>query len=212
MTQIDIDAIVDELKKLALSFSVQILSNAEIERVHANANYGDMSKREVVNNGVWHVLMDYHIGATTRQIIIELGLAVADENPHLPVRLTDKGRKYAVALYPSLDNKFNPQAITSLITAYEAIKVENKKITTLLKMLIPSPYHAGRDGPCCYELQTISNGEPRWLNVGCTCGNYDDAQSAGEWASEMNKQLVFEALAKEIGFDIAILKKGITHE
>ena len=51
-----------------------IINDEEIESVHANANFGSMKKRDVVNLGVLKCVCGYHQGSTSRQIIEEHGL------------------------------------------------------------------------------------------------------------------------------------------
>lgn len=69
--------------------SVQdIISDQEIERVHANANFGDMEKRDVVNLGVLKCASGYHQGFTSRRIVTEHGLITSD------YELTPKGKMY----------------------------------------------------------------------------------------------------------------------
>lgn len=66
----------------------EIISDEEIEKVHANANFGSMGKREVVNQGVLKCASGYYQGHTSTQIIREHGL-VNDR-----YELTAKGRAY----------------------------------------------------------------------------------------------------------------------
>lgn len=66
----------------------EIISDEEIERVHANANFGHLKKREVVNYGVLKCASGYHQGFTSRQIIKEHGLITEK------YKLTSKGKKY----------------------------------------------------------------------------------------------------------------------
>lgn len=70
----------------------KIVSDAEIERVHGYANFGDMSKREVVNAGVAQAALGYSMGHTQQQIITEHGLAKRTSG--LYPKLTAKGMKY----------------------------------------------------------------------------------------------------------------------
>lgn len=71
-----------------------IISDEEIDRVHANANFGsNLSKRDVVNLGVLKVASGYYQGHTSAQIAKEHGL-VTDE-----YELTPKGRCYLWAVY-----------------------------------------------------------------------------------------------------------------
>jgi len=66
----------------------ELISDEEIERVHANSNFGSMSKRDVVNYGVLKCASGYHQGSTSAQIIREHGLVGGN------YRLTEKGKQY----------------------------------------------------------------------------------------------------------------------
>lgn len=70
-----------------------IISDEEIERVHANANFGSMGKREVVNQGVLKCASGYSQGHTSNQIIKEHGLVTEK------YRLTRKGQRYLWAAF-----------------------------------------------------------------------------------------------------------------
>ena len=70
-----------------------IISDEEIERVHANANFGSMGKRQVVNQGVLKCASGYSQGYTSKQIIREHGLVTKD------YRLTKKGKRYLWAAF-----------------------------------------------------------------------------------------------------------------
>ncbi len=74
-----------------------IVSDEEVERVHANANFGSTDKRHVVNTGVWHVACGWHSGHTVNCIVVEHGLARWRKNRHEPLVLTAKGRRYLFA-------------------------------------------------------------------------------------------------------------------
>ena len=80
----------------------EIVSDAEIERVHGNANFGPISKRHVVDESVDKIARGFHIGGTARAILLDHGLirlprrgGVTDYHGQ-PV-LTAKGRKYQSA-------------------------------------------------------------------------------------------------------------------
>lgn len=74
---------------------IDIVSDEEIERVHANANFGgDLTKREVVRLGVLKCASGYHQGFTSRSICIEHGLIT----PKSYV-LTKKGKEYLWAAF-----------------------------------------------------------------------------------------------------------------
>lgn len=72
----------------------ELLSDAEIERVHGSANFGDTSKRDVVRYGVLKCASGYHQGFTSKTICIEHGLI----HPKA-YRLTKKGRVYLWAAF-----------------------------------------------------------------------------------------------------------------
>jgi uncharacterized membrane protein len=71
----------------------EIISDEEIERVHANANFGSMDKRTVVNQGVLKCASGYYQGSTSNAIIKEHGL-VNDA-----YELTPKGKAYLWAAF-----------------------------------------------------------------------------------------------------------------
>lgn len=70
-----------------------IISDEEIERVHANANFGGMGKRQVVNQGVLKCASGYSQGHTSMTICKEHGL-ITDK-----YRLTKKGKQYLWAAF-----------------------------------------------------------------------------------------------------------------
>ena len=77
----------------------EIISDEEVETVHANANFGPVTtKREVVNYGVLKCASGYHQGSTSNAIIKEHGL-VNDG-----YELTAKGRTY---LWEAFSNNSN---------------------------------------------------------------------------------------------------------
>jgi len=71
----------------------EIIPDVEIDRVHANANFGDMSKRDVVNLGVLKCASGYYQGHTSTQIMKEHGL-INDK-----YELTAKGKTYLWAAF-----------------------------------------------------------------------------------------------------------------
>ena len=77
----------------------EIISDEEIDRVHANANFGGrMTKREVVNNALLKCACGYHNGATSQQIIAEHGLII-ERRRRGTTALTQRGRQYLWAVY-----------------------------------------------------------------------------------------------------------------
>lgn len=76
-----------------------IISDKEIEEVHANANFGDgYSKRQIVDLGILKCASGYYQGHTSTQIIKEHGLITAKYN------LTKKGKAYLWAAFSNGDN------------------------------------------------------------------------------------------------------------
>lgn len=73
-----------------------IVSDKQVEDVHANANFGDRPKREVVNIGVVQAVLGYAMGHTMQQIITEHGLVKRSSGIY--PKLTVKGQKYLRAL------------------------------------------------------------------------------------------------------------------
>lgn len=79
-----------------------IVTDIEVERVHANANFGAMTKRGVVNDGVLKYAFGYSCGHTMNCILIDHGLVLwrIDKRPN--GKLTAKGWRYFKALGPAV--------------------------------------------------------------------------------------------------------------
>jgi hypothetical protein len=75
----------------------EIISDEEIEIVHANANFGSMGKREVVNQATLKAACGYYQGSTSSRIIKEHGLV--DD-----YQLTQKGKRYLWAAFSTKDS------------------------------------------------------------------------------------------------------------
>lgn len=73
-----------------------IVTDAEVIRVHAYANFGPMSPREVVNDGVRKYAVGYSGGHTQQCILYEHGLIGKPKG--YSANLTKKGKEYARAL------------------------------------------------------------------------------------------------------------------
>lgn len=80
--------------------TADIVSDAEVERVHANANFGSMGKREVVDQGVLTYCFGYTSGHTQLQILSEHHLV------HKPTgysaTLSKKGFAYLRAMFKNV--------------------------------------------------------------------------------------------------------------
>ncbi len=77
----------------------EIISDAEIIRVHGHANFGPtMTPREVVNDGVRKYAVGYSSGHTQLCILLEHGLITKPRPGRYEASLTKKGKRYARAL------------------------------------------------------------------------------------------------------------------
>lgn len=70
-----------------------IISDAEIIKVHANANFGSTSPREVVEKGIFQVACGFDNGGSTMQAIL-LEHKLITKPKGYRSNLTVKGKKY----------------------------------------------------------------------------------------------------------------------
>lgn len=84
----------------------EIVPDAEVERVHGHANFGSMTKRVVVDDGILKRAFGYHCGSTQLRILVEHGL-VRIRSPFDEGSLTGKGRRYLRALGSTLFDLWN---------------------------------------------------------------------------------------------------------
>jgi hypothetical protein len=82
----------------------EIISDADVDRIHANANFGDMPKRQVINEGVFKYAIGSHCGHTQTQILREHGLITQPRGPSENASLTAKGKRYARAVFAHLSS------------------------------------------------------------------------------------------------------------
>lgn len=66
----------------------KIISDEEINTVWGSANFGNITKRDVIKYGLLKRTSGYHQGHTSTQILMELGLINKDFN------LSKKGKLY----------------------------------------------------------------------------------------------------------------------
>ena len=76
-----------------------IIEDDEINRIHAHANFGDMNKRQVVNEGVLKYAFGYTTGHTQYRILYEHKLLHYPRTDTLKTTLTAKGMRYLRAVY-----------------------------------------------------------------------------------------------------------------
>lgn len=81
----------------------EIVSDDEIAKVHGHANFGEMTPREVVNDGVRKTAVGYHCGHTQFTILREHGLITRPPVGSYDANLTKKGKAYARVLYHAGD-------------------------------------------------------------------------------------------------------------
>jgi hypothetical protein len=77
-----------------------IIPDEEIVRVHGNANFGSLSKRKVVNEGVLKYAFGYEGGYTQLCILLEHGLIKKPKPMSYKSTLTEKGKRYLRAAFP----------------------------------------------------------------------------------------------------------------
>lgn len=76
-----------------------IVKDADIARIHGSANFGDMTPRQVINDGVIKTAVGYHCGHTQFTILREHKLITKPIGMSYDCNLTKKGKMYARALY-----------------------------------------------------------------------------------------------------------------
>jgi len=85
-----------------------IISDEEITRVHGYANFGDMTPREVVNDGVRKYAVGFTGGHTQLCILMEHGLIAKPKPGKYQANLTQKGKRYARSIWRTHFNAAPP--------------------------------------------------------------------------------------------------------
>lgn len=101
----------------------EIISDKEIIRVHGYANFGSMTPRDVVNDGVRKYAVGYSGGSTQAAILREHGLITKTRG--YQADLTKKGKRYARAIWPSFDECFTRAEVMKLpevVALVEAVR------------------------------------------------------------------------------------------
>ena len=78
----------------------QIISDKDVTRVHGNANFGNMTPREVLADGVLKYAMGYTSGYTQLCILLEHKLIRKPKPGRYYSTLTILGQKYLRAAWP----------------------------------------------------------------------------------------------------------------
>jgi len=76
----------------------EIVSDEELDRAYRNANFGTITKRNVIQFGVLKCASGYHQGYTSKSICEDLGLI------NTKYELTPKGCKYLWAAFSNGSN------------------------------------------------------------------------------------------------------------
>ena len=82
-----------------MSAPEQIISDEDIIRVHGYANFGGMTPREVVNDGVRKYAVGFTGGHTQLCILLEHGLIRRPRPGKYRASLTEKGKRYARSIW-----------------------------------------------------------------------------------------------------------------
>lgn len=98
----------------------EIISDEEIVRVHGHANFGSMTPREVVNDGVRKYAVGYTGGSTQLSILREHGLITAPKGISYQANLTEKGKRYARSIYDTTVAAAHSEAAARLGELYDA--------------------------------------------------------------------------------------------
>jgi hypothetical protein len=77
----------------------EIITDVEMDQVHANANFGSTPKRDVIAEALLKTVCGYSTGHTARCIIQEHGLVNRPRNPHAVPKVLKKGRQYLWAAF-----------------------------------------------------------------------------------------------------------------
>lgn len=86
----------------------QIISDDEVTRVHGHANFGSMTPRQVIADGVLKYAYGYSSGHTQLCILMEHKLIHKPKPGSYQSTLTKKGRTYLRAAWPIADTRAQP--------------------------------------------------------------------------------------------------------
>lgn len=78
----------------------EIISDEQVTRIHGHANFGSMSPRQVLAEGVWKYSMGYTSGYTQMSILLEHGFIRKPKPGQYRSTLTKKGEAYLRATCP----------------------------------------------------------------------------------------------------------------
>ena len=124
----------------------EIISDEEIIRVHGHANFGDMSPREVVNDGVRKYAIGYTGGHTQLCILMEHGLITKPKPGKYSANLTQKGKRYARAVSVTHIDTSQAAVAAALEAAARVMGerqalISREQVADLIRALITQPQH-----------------------------------------------------------------------
>lgn len=118
----------------------EIISDKEITRVHGHANFGDMSPREVVNDGVRKYAVGFTGGHTQLCILLEHCLIRKPNPGKYSADLTKKGKRYARSIWKThfalAIGQWNARAETDRLIA-EAVAAERERCAKIVQDYLP---------------------------------------------------------------------------
>lgn len=165
----------------------KIVSDEEVARVHGNANFGAISPREVVNEGVRKTAVGYHCGSTMLRILREHGLITKPRPGTSDCDLTKKGKAYGRALWPALasppsERERALEARVAELGAQIAWRTDDApKDGTVIYGHTWSPYRWLPYKPNSEQAKRGAKG--RWQTMN-EYGGWESAPPPSEWATE----------------------------
>lgn len=136
-----------------------IVSDEDIERVHADANFGSMPKRTVVDEGVLKAAMGYSTGSTQMGILLEHGLVRRPDNRSKSLDLSRKGQNYLRAMVFKIGIAKLLEILATPIPP--SSEPENQEGTDHVVSNHESPHRVGSDRPD--RDGGLRGSSPSWL-------------------------------------------------
>jgi hypothetical protein len=130
----------------------EIISDEAVARIHGNANFGSMTPREVLADGVLKYAMGYSGGHTQLCILMEHKLIRKPTPGRYSSTLTKLGQKYLRAAWPiaelraTADLSDHP-AVKALVAEAEARGMERAA-----KVLTSHEFHTPNTAPTAFQV------------------------------------------------------------
>jgi hypothetical protein len=134
-----------------MSAPEQIITDEQIIKVHAYANFGSMTPREVVNDGVRKYVVGYTGGSTQLSILREHGLITQPKPRSYRANLTEKGKSYARAIFT--EAVFVKAELDAAVQAERArcAAIAEKTCASYPQKIIACGQSGDEFGEACYE-------------------------------------------------------------